>query len=101
MKYLIMLVVVSSCKQVDNSIVFQLEAGNGIVVQIHNNFEITTKLSNLKNSIVLEGKFFKFAVEEMKGYVQNSRQSAPLIPWEAVPPSSRQTVPLFPCCRSH
>lgn len=54
MKYLIMLVVVSSCKQVDNSIVYQLEAGNGIVVQIHNNFEITTKLNNLKNSIVLD-----------------------------------------------
>ena len=51
-------------------------------------------LSHVFNfGIVLEGKFFKFAVEEMKGYVQNSRQSVPLIPWEAVPPSSRQTVP--------
>ena len=28
-------------------------------------------------------------------------QTVPLIPREAVPVSSRQTVPLFPCCRSH
>ena len=49
-----MFAVISSCKQLDNSIVFQLDAGNGIVVQIHNNFEITTKLNNIKNSIVLD-----------------------------------------------
>lgn len=46
-------------------------------------------------------KYGDMGVTEFKRLRAKYAQTVPLIPREAVPPCSRQTVPLLPYCRSH
>jgi hypothetical protein len=59
-KLIFIFIGVTSCAQVDDSVIFELNTNDGITVQIHDNFEVITKSNKLHNSIALDSMKMSF-----------------------------------------
>lgn len=53
-KLIFIFIGVTSCAQVDDSIIFELDTSDGMTVHIHDNFEVNTKSYKINNSIELD-----------------------------------------------
>ena len=53
-KLIFIFIGVTSCGQIDNSVIFELDTSDGMTVHIHDNFEVNTKSYKINNSIELD-----------------------------------------------